>query len=88
MEYYRLEEVSEVLGISIDALRYRMRKIERETPHRFGKMFLGNYSRGKRKKQLVVSERDLVLLKNTLELEAAHEMTVSRAVETIFSPTI
>lgn len=70
MKYYSIQEVvEEVKGFkkSKQQIYQLIKDVEENTPHRYGKMFRGNYYRGHKRKEKVVSERDLMILKKILE---------------------
>jgi len=64
MKYFSVKEVSDQLDLSVRKVYELIAVIEKETPHQFGRMFRGNYYRGKERKEKVISERDLLLVKN------------------------
>ena len=73
MKYYSVPEMVKELTEfrkSKQQIYQLIKDVEDKTPHRFGRMFLGNYYRKHQRKQKVVSERDLVMLKKILEKEA------------------
>ena len=71
MKYYSILEVVEELKELKKTKRqiYQLIKdIEDDTPHRFGKKFCGRYLYENERKEKVVSERDLKILKKIIEM--------------------
>ena len=63
VKYFSVKETSEQLDLSVRKVYEVIALIEKKTPHQFGRMFRGNYYRDKERKEKVISERDLLLLK-------------------------
>ena len=85
MRYFSIKEVSEQLNIREREVYRIIKDIEDTTPHRFGRMFRGNYYRAKERKEKVVSKRDLLLLIQIQKVLSEKEtITFDRVIQKCF----
>jgi len=87
MMYYSITEAAKEIGVIPRRLYEVVSKIEEKTPHQFGRMWRGHFYRGHKKKEKVISERDLLLIQKTYDLVNVQNKKIGEAIELIFSPS-
>lgn len=88
MNYYSVNEAAEKIGVVPRRLYEVIRQVEETSPHQFGRMWRGHFYRGHKKKEKVISERDLLLIKQIYEVVNSQNKKIEEAIQLIFSPTV